>query len=127
MVKNIYVRLQPSTVHGVGVFAIKDIPQNFIIFPSNCTWKKVKKSSLLHLSEPEQKYYDDFFVSEKDYFYMPSLHPQYIDISFYINHDNFDPNVRYDCDSGDFVTIKQIKIGEELFYDYNSVEDADLL
>ena len=47
MVKNIYVRLQPSTVHGVGVFAIKDIPQNFTIFPSNCTWKKVKKSSLL--------------------------------------------------------------------------------
>ena len=44
MVKNIYVRLQPSTVHGVGVFAIKDIPQNFTIFPSNCTWKKVKKS-----------------------------------------------------------------------------------
>ena len=43
MVKNIYVRLQPSTVHGVGVFAIKDIPQNFTIFPSNCTWKKVKK------------------------------------------------------------------------------------
>ena len=88
---------------------------------------KVKKSSLLYLSEPEQKYYDDFFVSEKDYFYMPSLHPQYIDISFYINHDNFDPNVRYDNDSGDFVTIKHINIGEELFYDYNSVEDADLL
>ena len=127
MVKNIYVRLQPSAVHGVGVFAIKDIPQNFTIFPSNCTWEKVKKSSLLYLSEPELKYFDDFFVSEKDNFYMPSLHPQYIDISFYINHDNFDPNVRYDNDSGDFVTIKHINIGEELFYDYNSVEDADLL
>lgn len=127
MVKNIYVRLQPSQVHGVGVFAIKEIPKNYTIFPCNCTWKKVDKTKLNSLSKLEQQYYYDFFVSEKDYFYMPSLDPQYIDISFYINHDNVEPNVKYDNESGDFITIKHIKTGEELFYDYNSVEDADLL
>ena len=127
MVKNIYVRLQPSHIHGVGVFAIRDIPKNLIIFPSNCTWKKVKKSKLKKLSEPEQRYYSDFFVIEKDYIFLPSFHPQYIDISFYINHDSKNPNVIYSDETGDFSSIQDIKIGDELFYDYSSVENANIL
>ena len=127
MVKNIHVRLQPSPIHGVGVFAIRNIPKNYTIFPSNCTWKKVKKSKLKTLSKPEQKYYSDFFVSEHEYIYIPNIHPQFIDISFYINHDNQKPNVMYDNASGAFKAIREINLGDELFYDYGSVEDENIL
>ena len=46
MIDNIYVRLQPSKIHGVGVFAIKNIPTNFTVTKgSSDEGKKLKVSN----------------------------------------------------------------------------------
>lgn len=124
---NIYVRIQPSKIHGVGVFAIKEIPSNFTIFKSTCTYKKTHIQGLNNLSKPEKDYYKDFFVREDDSIYLPSIHPQNLDISFFMNHDSTHPNVKYDLELDSFVTLTDIKPGIELVYDYSSVEDEIIL
>ena len=127
MIDNIYVRLQPSKIHGVGVFAIKNIPKNFTVFKSTCSYKKPPINLLSNLSEAEKDYYFDFFVREDDCIYLPSIPAQTIDISFFMNHDSTNPNVKYDYDLDSFITLKPIKVGAELVYDYSSVEDEIIL
>tara|TARA_Y100000592_G_C5294042_1_gene232214 strand:+ start:143 stop:526 length:384 start_codon:yes stop_codon:yes gene_type:complete len=127
MIDNIYVRLQPSKIHGVGVFSIKHIPANFTVFKSTCSYKKTPVNLLSKLSKSEKDYYFDFFVREDDCIYLPSIPAQTIDISFFMNHSSNDPNVRYDFDLDSFVTLKPIKVGTELVYDYSSVEDETVL
>tara|TARA_B100000963_G_scaffold18275_1_gene13977 strand:- start:1687 stop:2079 length:393 start_codon:yes stop_codon:yes gene_type:complete len=124
---SIYVRIQPSEIHGVGVFAIKDIPSNYTIFKSTCTYIKTSLNGLKNLSEAEKSYYKDFFVREDESIYLPSIHPQNLDISFFMNHDSINPNVKYDFDLDSFVTLTDIKPGTELVYDYSSVEDEIIL
>tara|TARA_Y100000389_G_scaffold174629_1_gene184731 strand:+ start:689 stop:1081 length:393 start_codon:yes stop_codon:yes gene_type:complete len=126
-VDSVYVRLQPSKIHGVGVFAIKMIPKNFTIFKSTCLYTKTPISSLDKLSEPEKSYYLDFFVQEDNFIYLPSIPVQSIDISFFLNHDSTFPNVKYDYDLDSFVTLMPIPVGTELVYDYSSVEDEIIL
>ena len=125
--KNIYVRIQPSKIHGVGVFAIKEIPKNYTIFKSTCSYTKTPVDGLSNLSKLEKNYYKDFFVREDNSIYLPSLHPQYLDISFFMNHESINPNVKYDFDSDSFITLLPIKVGTELVYDYSSVEDEIIL
>ena len=127
MIDNIYVRLQPSKIHGVGVFAIKNIPKNFTVFKSTCSYKKTPIDLLSNLSKAEKDYYFDFFVREDDCIYLPSIPAQTIDISFFMNHDSTNPNVKYDYDLDSFITLKPIKVGAELVYDYSSVEDEIIL
>ena len=44
-----------------------------------------------------------------------------------MNHDSTNPNVMYDYDLDSFITLKPIKVGAELVYDYSSVEDEIIL
>ena len=75
----------------------------------------------------EKDYYFDFFVREDDSIYIPSIPAQTIDISFFMNHDAINPNVKYDFDLDSFITLMPIKSGTELVYDYSSVEDEIIL
>ena len=127
MIDNIYVRLQPSKIHGVGVFSIKHIPANFTVFKSTCSYKKTPLNMLSNLSKAEKDYYFDFFVREDDCIYIPSIPAQTIDISFFMNHDSASPNVKYDYELDSFITLMPIKAGTELVYDYSSVEDEIIL
>ena len=127
MIDNIYVRLQPSKIHGVCVFAIKNIPTNYTVFKSTCSYKKTPIDLLSNLSKAEKDYYFDFFVREDDCIYLPSIPAQTIDISFFMNHDSASPNVKYDYELDSFITLKPIKVGTELVYDYSSVEDEIIL
>ena len=124
---NIYVRIQPSKIHGVGVFAIKEIPINYTIFKSTCTYTKTSVQGLVNLSKPERDYYTDFFVREDNSIYLPSIHPQNLDISFFMNHNSISPNIKYDFDLDSFITLTTINPGVELVYDYSTVEDEIIL
>ncbi len=127
MIDNIYVRLQPSKIHGVGVFAIRHIPADYTVFKSTCSYTKTPVSKLEKLSKAEKDYYFDFFVREDDSIYLPTISPQTIDISFFMNHNENYPNVKYDFDLDSFITLMPIPIGTELVYDYSSVEDEIIL
>ena len=68
-----YCRLRPSEIHGIGVFAVRDIPEGTNLFPE-CTSPAYYKIDLSHLNKLNKnviKMMEDFFVFEKDYFFCP--------------------------------------------------------
>jgi hypothetical protein len=122
---DVYCRLGASKIHGVGVFAIIDIPANTDPFKHCQTeYKKYKVSELFKDIKPEhKKLYDDFCVFEggDKYVWTPKSFNR-IDISYYLNSSK-KPNMRADEHGDFFFTTRLIKSGEELTVDYDTYSD----
>ncbi len=107
-----------SNIHGLGIFAVEDISKNEII--------AVKKGS--HLTKKEMKdldiefgsgiqVNDDLFIAHKD---KEELKKSFV----YINH-NCNPNCGMKGNSGEVVSMRDVKKGEELTIDYAMFIDDD--
>jgi len=120
---DIYCRLAPSKVHGVGVFAIKDIDRGIDPFKGadNSRYVKIKKEQLKGLDKSVFKLFDDMFVFDKGIYWMPAKGLQSIDISYYINHSK-NPNMIAEEQGEKFVTKRNIRKGEELLIDYDTYD-----
>ena len=119
--KDIYFRIKPSKIHGVGIFAIKKIPKgaNPFHLAKPIEWIKYNRSELAKLSKHVKKIIGDFYAGDKKSVWLPALGLNVFDISFYINHSD-KPNM-VSADGGEnFVAAKNIRAGEELTSDYNT-------
>lgn len=125
---DIYCKIMPSKIHGVGVFAIKDIPKNTNPFKisgnicSNVKSVKINKNDLKNV--PNQIIYllDDFIGIDDESYYIPKYGLNSLDISFYMNHskkNNIDILEIDECEFTIFKTNKFIKKGKELFINYD--------
>lgn len=125
---DVYCRLKPSKKHGVGVFAIRDIPKNtdpFKLTGSKCENEKVlsiKKEELKNVHHEVKKMVRDFYHEEDDTFHIPYKGINGNNISYYLNTTD-NPNVGFiskkDCSMVVFITIRKIKKGEELLINYD--------
>jgi len=116
--KNTYCRLKPSGIEGVGVFAVRDIPKNMIVFEDKDKWHQLKLSDLKSLDKDVKKMIDDFFVIEADgTVFVPEKGLNGMDTSFYLNNSN-EPNVKTIDEGATFVALRKIKRGEELTVSY---------
>ena len=128
--KNVYCRLQASPIHGVGVFAIKDIPRGIDPMPENRAFKfnEVKRDYLMadkSIPEAVKNLVIDMCPEEDGIFYVPNCSLNEIGIGFYLNHSKT-PNM-LEKDGGEyFVTARDIKAGEELFVDYGTYSEENL-
>ena len=121
-----YCRLKPGK-HGVGVFAIRDIPSNINPF-LNCRrvkWLKFKEKEIEKLPNEIVEMIRQFYGTDKNHYYIPYHGLNGNDISFYLNHSD-KPNISADKkDTQVFKTLKTIKKGEELFIDYRNYDPGD--
>ena len=118
--KKTYCRLKPSKIEGVGIFAIKDIPNNTNPFYGVRTqkWQKMKLSELKNLDKNTKKMISDFFgMNENKEFLIPEGGLNGMDISFFLN-TSLNPNIKTIDDGTNFISIKKIKKGEELTVSY---------
>jgi SET domain-containing protein len=120
---NAYTRLGISKIQGIGVFAIRDIPNNKKIFAgetSKLIWFSKKKVDQL---EPAlRRLYEDFCILEGDKYGAPDNFNN-ISIGWFLNHSAKTPNVR--CNRNcDYVSTRKIKAGEELSVDYSSFAET---
>ncbi len=109
------------TPHGVGVIAIRSIPEGTDPF-RNCD----RFGGTLRISERELAAADaprvvkemvrDFCASEDGYHHVPDYGIDAIDKSYFLNHSD-DPNVGT-TDGHTFRTLRRIRKGEELRADY---------
>jgi len=128
---DIYCRIGVSKLHGVGVLAIKDIPKNTDPFklPNNKSIKyhiiDLTKKDIEKLNSDVKTLLSDFVGNKKgDRFAVPELGLNMLDISFYMNHSN-DNNIGLVEDTGEyatFITLRNIKKGEELTLNYNDYD-----
>jgi len=121
--KKTYCRLQSSKIDGVGVFAIRDIPKSINPFPviRKEKWYRIPVSKLKGLDKEVMRTIDDFQVIEKDdTVWLSDAAMNGMNISFFANNSN-KPNLRR-IPSGEFITIKKIKKGEELTVSYGTYD-----
>lgn len=118
------IQTRRSGVHGKGVFALTDIAKGEIIIEyvgEVITWKEALRRHPHDLNDPNHTFY--FHIDKKHV--IDALYGG--NSSRWINH-SCKPNCQPDEEDGRvFITaIRDIKIGEELSYDYGLVIDAPL-
>lgn len=126
-----FCKVGPSPIHGVGVFAIRDIPEGTELFKlSNETPKN--HDDIIDLSEDDLADLDEgvveiiksnFVKSHLATYSLPETGPNSLYWGYFINHGSM-PNLSFKMDEEDkqqfvkFVANKDIEKGEELTEDY---------
>lgn len=113
--------LKPST-HGVGVFTVHDIKKDtpMRLFGDTNPRRILKKSEV-----PEQ--FKDFCADRGDTMICPPDFG-YMPLGWYLNHSqdaNTEPRGGYLEDGYHFFAKRDIKVGEEITIDYNTLEEPE--
>lgn len=123
LLENVFCRLAPSSIHGVGVFAIRSIPKgiNPMKEQRNSEFEEIK---LVEITEDEKlssemtQLVKDMCPEHDGIFDIPHYSLNEIGISYYLNHSTA-PNMKCD-DDGNFYSLTHISVGEELTVDYGT-------
>lgn len=116
---NLYTRLKPSVLGGVGVFAICDIPKGAYIFQGDATKTVTVPIETLDTLPPAiRKMYEDFCAFEPYGMVCPESFNA-MSIAWFLNHSETDPNVGCD-EEYKFFTLRDVQEGEELVSDYGT-------
>jgi SET domain len=130
ILRECYCRLAPSPIHGVGVFAVRDIPKGIdpfaigIGYPQR--WVTITPEELERAPRGVRGVFASLFLPEADAsFRIPILGANLVDIGAYLNHSSR-PNMRT-ADGHGFITKRRIRAGKELTVDYATYGAGDLL
>lgn len=124
LLEKVFCRIQPSTIDGVGVFAIRPIPKG--INPM----EECRRFEFDAVRVPEirddpmmpdtlKKLVVDMCPENDGKYDIPPFSLNEIGISYYLNHSKT-PNMECDEETGDFRTLREIAAGEELTVDYGT-------
>jgi SET domain-containing protein len=119
-----YARLKPSKIHGVGLFAIRDIKKGTDIFPEVediIIW--IDKAKTKSVAGQCKQLYRDYCVL-KDNKYACPVSFNLITPSWYINHSSR-PNLYLDNQYRVYAS-NNIKKGQELTLDYTIYMDIKI-
>jgi hypothetical protein len=125
-----YCRLQPSGIHGIGVFAIRDIPQRRNPF---LTMQRYAQPGLARITDSELQKLPPklsamiraLFIPDDGVLQIPTSGTNVVHIAAYLNHSTM-PNLRTG-DGFDFIAVRKILAGEELTVDYRTYGADHLL
>ena len=122
-----YVQLRPSAVAGIGVFAIRDIPQGCrsMFSVDSGEWIKVFKSDIAKLPNAIQLVVQQYCTFDREYFYIEKTGFKKMDLCCFVNHSDV-PNIAPVEDGKYFEASRDILMGEELFIDYALVADESV-
>lgn len=120
-----YVALQPSPTHGIGVFAIRDIPKGCRTFFSRETGNYIQ----LSIAEADQlpahakNFIETYYLYDADHYFIPAHGCKIMDMANYLNHSST-PNIISVEEGVWFEATRDIKTGEELFVDYGGIVEG---
>lgn len=116
---DVYCKIGVSTTHGVGVFAIRDIPKG--ASPLRCLrrHKEIEFSAkeLKKLPRAVKNQIEVFCFVDDGVALIPSIGLNSFDMAVYLNHSK-KPNLKFKR-NGSLEAVKKIRKGEELFIDYD--------
>ncbi len=121
----VYCRLGVSRIHGIGVFAIRDIPKGTQPLVSLLKIKEFSfsKKEIKKLPTSVQKEVRMFCYYNNDEHLIPSIGLNAMNMAFYMNHSK-NPNIKY-LKNNTLLSLRKIKAGEELFFDYDLAFDEE--
>ncbi len=124
---DVYCKLGVSTIHGIGVFALRDIPKGTKPLNSLVSNKEVKFSRIELKKVPStvRKHLAMFCLIEKGRVFAPVIGMNAVNLSVYLNHSKT-PNLFYN-DDGVLEAMVDIAQGDEVTIDYDiSFDDEHL-
>jgi len=131
--ENTYCIIGNSKVQGIGIIAIRDIPKGIdplpIIIPEKVT--NLTEKDLETLPKEVADRVKELFIRNNKVYSVSSSGLNGLGIIGYMNHSK-EPNVALNIEAfiGGYVpwvTVKDIKKGEELFWDYTTCHGDNLL
>jgi SET domain-containing protein len=117
-----YVMLKPSPVHGIGVFAIRDIPKGCrTIFSTGVgEWIKIPINEVEALPPHSRNLIETYCLYDEENYFVPDYGFKLMDIVLYLNH-SADPNIVSMNEGEQFEALRDIKEGEELLVNYEAI------
>ena len=116
---DIYCRLGISSLHGIGVFAIRAIPKG--ADPLRCMSPNkevsIHSKDIKKLDKSVKELIKTFCYYKDDEVLVSTMGLNTMNIAFYLNHSK-EPNVRMKKDES-FEALRDIAEGEELLMDYD--------
>lgn len=117
-----YVALRPSPVHGIGVFAIRDIPKGCrTIFSRGVgDWVKLSFEEVERLPAHSRNLIETYCLYDDTHYFVPDYGFKLMDLVLYLNHSD-EPNIVSVNEGEQFEALRDIKAGEELLVNYGSI------
>ena len=123
-----YVMLKTSTVAGIGVFALRDIPKGcrdmFSKPDKSDSWLTLTKKEVETLPSHAQLLVENYCLFDEEKYFVPDYGFKKIDIALFLNHSD-SPNVMSINEGEYFEALREIKSGEELFIDYGEIVEGE--
>ena len=122
LAQNTYVRLAPSSVQGIGVFAICDIRRGArgIFSKDKSEWIRITKAEVEDLPLHAKALVENFCLYDQEHYFVPEYGFKMVDLVIFLNHSD-SPNIRSLNEGEDFEALRDIIQGEELLLDYGSI------
>ena len=119
-----YAALKPSAVHGIGVFAIRNIPKGCrTIFSRGVgEWIRLSMGDVEKLPEHSRSLIETYCLYDEDHYYVPDYGFKVMDIVNYLNHSSV-PNIISVNDGEIFEALTDIPAGTELLVDYTKIAE----
>lgn len=120
-----YITIKPSRTHGIGVFAICDIPKGCKgIFSRNVgEWIKLSITEVETLPHHSRNLVETYCLFDTDHYYVPDYGFKVMDLVNYLNHSSI-PNVLSINEGEEFEALRDIQTGEELFVNYTYLAEG---
>lgn len=121
--EEVYAKLAPSKIDGIGVFAIRDIPKGICPFKTKTkiSWQRINLRDI-EIPEVQQLAKILLVPDEEGNVDIPKGGLNYLGIDFYLNHSET-PNVMWnDVEEEPFITLREIKANEELTFNYQEIK-----
>ena len=121
-----YVMIKPSPLHGIGVFAIRDIPKGTknIFSKGVGDWIKVSKEEVDALPQHSKDLIENHCLFDEDFYFIPDYGFKLVDLVIYLNHSDT-PNVISINEGEQFEAIRDIACGEELLVYYGTIVESE--
>ena len=121
-----YVALKPSAVHGIGVFAIMDIPKGCRnLFSKNVgDWIKLPISDVEKLPGHSRSLIETYCLYDEEHYFVPDYGFKVMDLVNYLNHSSV-PNVISVNDGEYFEALVDIPAGTELMINYGDIVEVE--
>ena len=125
IINNTNVVLRPSSVAGVGVFALRDIPKGcrdmFSKPHPNDNWIKIPLTEVENLPEHAKFLIWNYCLFDDENYFVPDYGFKKLDLCLFLNHSD-NPNVKSIKGGDYFEAVRDIASGEELFLYYGAEE-----
>ena len=120
-----YVALKPSGTHGIGVFAICDIPKGTRNIFSKDTghYIQLTMAEVDALPAHSKDFIETYYLYDADHYFLPAHGCKIMDMANYLNH-SATPNIISVEEGLWFEATRAIKEGEELFVNYGDIVEG---